>query len=132
MEELIHVDTHVLVWLYAGDTERFPKLARERLEAATIVASPLVVLELQYLHEIKRIAEPAARVVQDLAVRIGLEVDDISLRELIAHAEHLSFTRDPFDRLIVAHAAVREAPLLTADKVLHKHYRHAIWDRTKR
>jgi PIN domain nuclease of toxin-antitoxin system len=132
MEALTHVDTHVLVWLYAGDAERFPKLARERLEAAAIVASPMVVLELQYLHEIKRIAEPAARVVQDLCVRVGLEVDDISLRDLVAEAEQLSFTRDPFDRLIVAHAELRKAPLLTADKLLHKHYRRAVWDRIKR
>jgi PIN domain nuclease of toxin-antitoxin system len=92
----------------------------------------MVVLELQYLHEIKRIAEPAARVVQDLAVRVGLEVDDISLRDLAAEAEQLSFTRDPFDRLIVAHASLRNAPLLTADKLLLKHYRRALWDRAKR
>jgi len=132
MADLIHVDTHVVVWLYAGDSERFPKAARERLEKSELVASPLVALELQYLYEIKRIAEPSARVVQDLAARVGLQVDNISSRELVAHAEHLSFTRDPFDRLIVAHAALREAPLLTADKVLHKHYPRAFWDRVRR
>lgn len=132
MAELIHVDTHVVVWLYAGDGERFPKVARQQLETAELVASPLVSLELQYLYEIKRIAEPAARVMQDLAARLGLQVDDISSRELSAHAEHLSFTRDPFDRLIVAHAALREAPLLTADKLLHKHYPRAFWDRARR
>lgn len=132
MADVIHVDTHVVVWLYAGDAERFPKLARERLETTELHASPLVSLELQYLYEIKRIAEPAARVVQDLAARIGLRIDDISSRELTAHAEQLSFTRDPFDRLIVAHAALRDAPLLTADKLLQKHYARAFWDRARR
>lgn len=132
MEALTHVDTHVLVWLYAGDAERFPKLAREQIESTQIVASPMVVLELQYLHEIKRIAEPAARIVQDLAVRVGLKIDDISLRDLIAEAEPLAFTRDPFDRLIVAHAAVRQAPLLTADKALQKNYARALWDRARK
>jgi PIN domain nuclease of toxin-antitoxin system len=132
VEALIHVDTHVLVWLYAGNTARFPAEAQQRLEDAQIVASPMAVLELQYLHEIKRVSEPAARVVQDLTAKIGLQVDDLSFRELIANAEHLAFTRDPFDRLIVAHAELREAQLLTADKTILKHYRRAIWNRSKR
>jgi PIN domain nuclease of toxin-antitoxin system len=91
----------------------------------------MTVLELQYLHEIERLAEPAARVVQDLSARVGLEVDDVPLRELIAHAERLSFTRDPFDRLIVAHSTLRSAPLLTADKALLKNYDRAFWARSR-
>jgi PIN domain nuclease of toxin-antitoxin system len=132
VEALIHVDTHVLVWLYAGEAGRFPPEARQLLEDSQIVASPMAVLELQYLHEIKCISEPGARVVQDLAARIGLQIDDVSFRELIASAEHLSFTRDPFDRLIVAHASVRNAALLTADKTVLKHYKRAVWNKTKR
>ena len=38
-----------------------------------------------------------------------------------------SWTRDPFDRMIVAQAALREAPLLTKDRVLHEHYDRAVW-----
>jgi PIN domain nuclease of toxin-antitoxin system len=132
MEALIHVDTHVLVWLYAGDVGRFPPEAQQHLEDAQIVVSPMAVLELQYLHEIKRVSEPAGRVVQDLTAKIGLQVDDVSFRELIASAEHLGFTRDPFDRLIVAHAGLREALLLTADKTILKHYPRATWKRVKR
>jgi PIN domain nuclease of toxin-antitoxin system len=132
VEALIHLDTHVLVWLYAGELERFPREARVQLEARQLTASPMAVLELQYLHEIKRVSEPAARVVQDLSARVGLQIDDVSFRELIANAERLSFTRDPFDRLIVAHASLRTAPLLTADKALLKNYPRATWNRVKR
>ncbi len=132
MEGLIHVDTHVLVWLYSGEVERFPAEAQGHLEASRVVASPMAVLELQYLHEIKRISEPAARVVQDLSARIGLEIDDVSFSELVANAEQLAFTRDPFDRLIVAHATLREATLLTADKALLKAYPRAVWTRARR
>ena len=39
----------------------------------------------------------------------------------------LSWTRDPFDRLIVAQAAVRDARLITKDRVLRKRYGASLW-----
>ncbi len=42
-------------------------------------------------------------------------------------AEQLDFTRDPFDRLIVAHAALHEASLVTKDGDLHENYALAVW-----
>ena len=47
---------------------------------------------------------------------IGLKIVDISLAELIDAAQVLAWTRDPFDRLIAAHAIVANAPLVTADQ----------------
>ena len=34
----------------------------------------------------------------------------------------LAFTRDPFDRLIVAHATLLQAPLVSQDVSLRHHY----------
>jgi len=59
---------------------------------------------------------------------VGLQVDDISLAELVHAAQGLSWTRDPFDRLIAAHAIVADAPLLTADETIRKHLPLAAWD----
>lgn len=42
-------------------------------------------------------------------------VDDISLVALVRHALRLGWTRDPFDRLLVAHSLARRAPLCTLD-----------------
>ncbi|MBW8060344.1 MAG: type II toxin-antitoxin system VapC family toxin [Solirubrobacterales bacterium] len=40
----------------------------------------------------------------------------------------LSWTHDPFDRLIAAHAIVADAPLITADRTILAHLPLAIWD----
>jgi PIN domain nuclease of toxin-antitoxin system len=38
------------------------------------------------------------------------------------------WTRDPFDRLIVAHAKANGiAPLITKDEAIHEHYANARW-----
>jgi PIN domain nuclease of toxin-antitoxin system len=43
-------------------------------------------------------------------------------------AADLSWTRDPFDRLISAHAIVANAPLITADETIRANLSLAIWD----
>ena len=37
------------------------------------------------------------------------------------------WTRDTFDRLIVAQAKTRDASLLTKDRTILEHYPHAVW-----
>lgn len=59
---------------------------------------------------------------------IGLEITDASVGELGQAAMDLSWTRDPFDRLISAHAIVANAPLVTADETIREHLPLAIWD----
>ena len=39
MEDLIFLDTHVVVWLYAGDLELFGPAVREDLEAGDLKAT---------------------------------------------------------------------------------------------
>lgn len=63
-----------------------------------------------------------------LRENIGLEIADASLHELVQAATDLSWTRDPFDRLIAAHAIVLDAPLLTADRTILEHLPLAAWD----
>jgi PIN domain nuclease of toxin-antitoxin system len=43
-------------------------------------------------------------------------------------AEAHDWTRDPFDRLIVAQASLFDAPLITKDADVHAHYRNVVWD----
>jgi PIN domain nuclease of toxin-antitoxin system len=58
---------------------------------------------------------------------IGLQVADVSLDRLTAVAVDLTWTRDPFDRLIAAHAIVLGAPLLTADEEIQGNLPLATW-----
>jgi len=127
VEAVIYLDTHVVVWLYAGMVERFPPSVRGRLEG-DIVISPVVELELQYLSEVGRTSDPADVVISDLRQRIGLETADASLATVVEVARSLSWTRDPFDRLIAAQAMSDGLPLLTADETLLAHLDLAVWE----
>jgi len=89
--------------------------------------SPVVVLELEYLHETRRIAVGGNTVVQGLAAQLGLRVCDLPFPAVIESALGQRWTRDPFDRTIAAQAALAGSALLTKDRTIRKHYRQATW-----
>jgi PIN domain nuclease of toxin-antitoxin system len=83
---------------------------------------------LTYLHEIGRARDSLPIMLGALRGDIGLQLADASLAELVTAATHLTWTRDPFDRLIAAHSIVAGAPLVTADQTIRENLPHAIWD----
>ncbi len=118
----------MVCWLYGGADSRIPAAARALLSAQPALISPIVELELTYLFEVGRVTEPAAVPLAALRRSIGLEVADVPAATLVDAASALSWTRDPFDRLIAAHAIVAGAPLLTADRTILQHLPQAAWD----
>lgn len=124
---MIYLDTHVVVWLYAGDLELLPQGVRDLLEGEELVISPMVELELQYLYESGRTTQPARVVVDALDEEIGLARCGLPFGQVIAKALEQDWTRDPFDRVIVAQARARRLPLVTRDQTIRDHYREAIW-----
>lgn len=124
---MIHLDTHVVVWLYEGRVDRFPAAALARLRARRPVISPMVRLELALLHEIGRISQPAPVLLDALAADAGLAVAESDFARVAAIAAGLTFTRDPFDRMIAAHALADDVPLLTKDAGLLAGCRVAVW-----
>ena len=122
-----YVDTHVALWLYAGDTERLSARAVAAINREPLSICPIVLLEIQYLHEIGRITVRPGAIVADLERRIGLSVEDRSMAEVTELGLELSWTRDAFDRLIVAQAALDRAALVTRDRLILKHYPKALW-----
>ena len=128
MASLIYLDTHVATWLYAGALDLIPPAVQARLEDSDLLISPAVALELQYLFEIKRTAEPARLVLDTLEKEIGLKVCDLPFSAVSEVAFSQSWTRDPFDRLIVSQAVLRNTPLLTRDRTIRAHCALALWD----
>ena len=100
---------------------------RDLIESEAPFVSPMVELELTYLFEIRRVTEPAAAPLTALRRTIGLDIADAPLADVAGAATELSWTRDPFDRLISAHAIVANAPLLTADETILQHLPLATW-----
>jgi PIN domain nuclease of toxin-antitoxin system len=125
---VIYLDTHVVAWLYAGMTDRLPQRVQEALEQEDLLVSPIVGLELQYLYEIGRVSVAGAAVLEDLKRRIGLSICDKPFTDVAAAAHALSWTRDPFDRLIVAQAALKGTPLATKDATIRERYSSAFWE----
>jgi PIN domain nuclease of toxin-antitoxin system len=48
-------------------------------------------------------------------------------RKVVDQAIAESWTRDPFDRLIVANAKAAAAPLVTRDERIRDNYSRALW-----
>ncbi len=124
---MIYLDTHVVVWLYAGEIERFTPAGKDILDKEVLVISPIVQLELEYLRETDRITVESALVLETLGATIGLTVCDRPFLDVVLESIGQNWTRDPFDRLIVAHAMTRNARLLTKDRMLRDHYALACW-----
>jgi PIN domain nuclease of toxin-antitoxin system len=128
MARLIYLDTHVVAWLHGLGPSSLSERAAELIEAAEeLRCSPMVRLELQYLLEVGRTTAPAVEVLDALNASLGLVLCDVPFPAVVRAAEAFTWTRDPFDRLIAAQASLFDAPLVTKDELLHRHYPHATW-----
>jgi PIN domain nuclease of toxin-antitoxin system len=129
MASLIYLDTHVVAWLYAQGGALIPRsVARLIEETSDLRISPMVRLELRYLFEIGRVGEPPLPVLDLLGSTLGLTLCTAPFPAVAREAEAQDWTRDPFDRLIVAQASLFNAPLVTKDAAIHTHYHQAVWD----
>ena len=118
------LDTHVLIWILTEDRDlkNVPWVHHQFLW----IVSPLSLLETKFLLEKRKIAVELAGVLQDLKVDSRFRVDDVPLEDLCLAAMDLSWTRDPFDRLLVAHSIARKIPFGTADRNIRRHYSNVV------
>jgi PIN domain nuclease of toxin-antitoxin system len=126
METMIHLDTHVVAWLHDGDVKRLRPVWKT-LDRSQLVVSPMALLELQFLFEIGRATRPAEQVFVDVADKVGLRLSDAPFADVVRQSLTQSWTRDPFDRLIVANAVVDGHALLTRDDSIRAHFSRALW-----
>ena len=124
---MIYLDTHVVAWLYAGKINVMPGNVQEKISKESLQISPIVILELQYLFEIGRVSKKGLNVVQDLENRIGLSICQLPFEAITSSALEQKWTRDPFDRIIVAQASIKSSKLVTKDITIHKNYKHSLW-----
>lgn len=124
---MMSLDTHVVVWLHAGEIKKLPPAISRRLDSENAVISPMVKLELEYLLEAGKIRLGADEILSDLATDIGLTLCDYAFPSIIQEALRLTWTRDPFDRIIVAHALSAGYQLITKDRNILKNCSVALW-----
>lgn len=124
---MIHVDTHVLLWSQGDRWDLIPEPVRQRISDDDVLVSPMVELELAYLHEIGRVASSPAEVLRAASVGWDLRVSTSPFETVVHVALGLTWTRDPFDRLIAAQAITDDAILLTADEQILANLDRAAW-----
>lgn len=121
------LDTHAAVALFAGKLEVFERRSVDLLERAAIFVSPFVRLELAFLHEIERVRPTPEEIMNGLLTDCGVTEATDRVDKVVAEAMTIGWTRDPFDRLLVATAKLHRAPFVTRDSNIHEHFENAVW-----
>ncbi|PNP98900.1 hypothetical protein AZ602_00360 [Moraxella sp. RCAD0137] len=109
------------------EMDRFSDKVIDLLKNNYLFVSPMVKLELQYLYEIKRLNDSPEMILQSLKQSINLSICQKSWLDVVNTALTCDFTRDAFDRLIVAHAMLDNSILISKDSNLTKHYQQCVW-----
>lgn len=120
-----YLDTHVLIWVHDQEFHKLSTTAVEIIESHELVCSEFARLELKYLQEIERLGVAPDEILRFLIDEIHLRMCAEDLGPIITEAFSLSWTRDPFDRLITANASVGNHILLTKDSDILENYRFA-------
>lgn len=122
----IYLDTHVLVWLLSGEISLLSKKTAQLIEENDLITGAVNLLELEYLYEIKRIPMRSLEIYNELQATIDLRIHDLGDKAIMKSID-ISWTRDPFDRIMVASSAILNCPLITKDKLIHRHFPLATW-----
>ena len=123
-----YLDTQVVVWLAEANLAKLSQKALSSIETADLRISPMALVELQYLYEIRRIITTPQEILVKLNSETGLVVCDHPFPIVAQVALTETWTRDPFDRIIVAQARANgAAPLVTKDETIRTNYPNAIW-----
>jgi PIN domain nuclease of toxin-antitoxin system len=106
---VILLDTNAVIWL-----DRNHRRARTLTRSASrLLVSPATLLELQMLDDIGRVRLKNG--LRGVIESDRWEIDEPPAIQWFEHAAEQSWTRDPFDRLIVAHARLRRIKLASGD-----------------
>lgn len=121
------LDTHAAIFLWEGRGEIFGAGSRELLERALLHVSPMVRLELGFLREVGKLKVEPDQILGALTGDYGVTVTADPMDRLVPLAMPLAWTRDPFDRLLVATALLHGAPLITRDSRIQENFAGAVW-----
>ncbi len=115
------LDTHFLLWTVLGSDRllEFPWLDSYRPWGI----SPVSFLEIQFLAEVGRLEVQEPSFSKAVATDRRFVIDEVPLVSLVEKALPLSWTRDPFDRLLAAHSEARRVPLCSLDRRIRARHR---------
>jgi PIN domain nuclease of toxin-antitoxin system len=120
------LDTHAALWWLSGD-ERFGDGAARTLgdETNQVLLSAAVVWEVAIKRSLGKLDAPADLV--PVLLGAGVQALPVSLEHAAAVEDLPWHHRDPFDRLLVAQAAIEGATLVSRDEALRPYGVALVW-----
>lgn len=124
------VDTHVLIWMFAGD-RRLSKSAHALLASFEndVFVSAVSAWEVSIKYRLGKLPEA-----QKLVGNIARFIEEVGFRELrvsIDHAQRAGSLpgshRDPFDRMLIAQAQAENLALVSNEKFFDSYGIKRIW-----
>jgi PIN domain nuclease of toxin-antitoxin system len=125
---IAYLDTHVAVYLAEGMHKRITSDAKRMIDRAELLISPMAVVEMEILNEVRKIKMSSRDIQRKLEHEIGLRVCDLPFPQVADIARDEAWTRDPFDRIIVAQAKANGfASLISSDGHIAQNYPRTVW-----
>jgi PIN domain nuclease of toxin-antitoxin system len=116
-----------VVRLSHGKVASLSKDVKSILQRADLVISPIVLVELELLYEVQRTVLGSRDILLKLERELSVRVCNLRFPAIAEAALNEKWTRDPFDRIIVAHAKANGfASLVSSDEHIARHYPRTI------
>lgn len=113
------LDTHVLLWVLAGD-RRLTRSSREIITSArTVVVSVVSAWEIALKVAAGKLRAPSD--VETAVLESGLITTPLDFADVAEYAALPAHHPDPFDKMLVAQARVRGLTLMTRDRQLERY-----------
>ncbi len=125
---VIYLDTHSLVFLHSGGLNPFGEKASPLIEEGLLYCPPIVLIELNFLFQKKRITQPPDKIFSKVSNELDVRLSPTPYIDLVRRGLQINWTRDPFDLLITAE--VIDQPnhfLITKDELILANCREAVW-----
>ena len=113
------LDTHVLLWLLAGEERRFGPRTLDALREQPATVSAATVWEIATKRGLGKLRAPSNLV--ETVAAAGLNLLSVTAVHAERVAELPDLHRDPFDRLLVSQARLENFTLVTGDHVIRSY-----------
>jgi PIN domain nuclease of toxin-antitoxin system len=123
-------DTHSFLW-YLSDSPKLSNNARKIFDIAdrgkvVIVLPAIVVLECLDVIEKKKVGIKFVNILSKISQASNFTLADVNWG-LVLETEKVKGLKDLHDRIIIATARIFDAPIISRDKVIKRHYSKTIW-----